>query len=91
MQRRRINISVDERQYEKLTRLKDAYGFKNVCELTRALLNILTDYVDAAGERRRRRPPSVGSEILDMFNELGDWEKTPANIQPPARHRTKKE
>lgn len=85
--RRRINVSVDEAQYERLLALQKAYGFKNVCELTRALLNILTQYTDAAASRRQRQPVSVGDDILDMFNDLGDWETTPGNVQPATRRR----
>lgn len=85
--RRRINVSVDEAQYERLLALQKAYGFKNVCELTRALLNILTQYTDAAAGRRQRAPVSVGDDILDMFNDLGDWETTPGNVQSAIRRR----
>lgn len=80
--RRRINVSVDEAQYVRLQALQKAYSFKNVCELTRALLNILTQYTDAAAGRRQRQPVSMGDDILDMFNDLGDWEATPGNVQP---------
>jgi Arc/MetJ-type ribon-helix-helix transcriptional regulator len=79
--RKRINVSVDCQQYQRLQELQRTYGFKNVCELTRALLNILTQYTDAAAGRRQRRPASVGDDILDMFNDLGDWETTPENVQ----------
>lgn len=85
--RKRINVSVSEAQYRKLQELQKACGLKNVCELTRALLNILTQYTDAANKRKQRAPVSVGDDILDMFNELGDWEKTPENVQAPARRR----
>lgn len=81
MNRKRINVSVDEVQYRRLQALQKAYGFKNVCELTRAMLNILTQYTDAAAGRRQRRPASVGDDILDMFNDLGDWETTPENVK----------
>ena len=77
--RKRINVSVDEAQYRKLQALQKAYGFKNVCELTRAMLTILTQYTDAAATRQRR-PVSVGDDILDMFNDLGDWETTPGSV-----------
>ena len=79
--RKRINVSVDEAQYRRLQALQKAYGFKNVCELTRAMLNILIQYTDAAAGRRQRRPASVGDDILDMFNDLGDWETTPENVK----------
>lgn len=85
--RKRINVSVDEAQYRKLQTLQKAYGFSNVCELTRALLNILTQYTDAAERRRQRTRVSVEDDIMEMFNDLGDWEATPGNVQPPARHR----
>lgn len=78
--RKRINVSVDEAQYRRLQALQKAYGFKNVCELARAMLNILTQYTDAAATRRRK-PVSVGDDILDMFNDLGDWETTPENVK----------
>ena len=89
--RRRINVSVDVAHYERLQALQQAYGFKNVCELTRALLNILTQYTDAAAGRRQCTPVSVGDDILDMFNDLGDWEATPGNVQPPVRRRKDKD
>lgn len=89
--RKRINVSVDVAQYERLQALQQAYGFKNVCELTRALLNVLTQYTDAAAGRRQRKPVSVGDDILDMFNDLGDWEATPGNVQPPVRHKRKED
>lgn len=90
MARKRINVSVDEGLYRKLQALREAWGFKNVCELTRAMLNILTQYTDAAeGRTRQRKPVSVGDDILDMFNDLGDWEATPGSIVPPARRRKK--
>lgn len=85
--RKRVEISLDETQYRKLQALQKAWGFKNLSELTRALLNILTQYTDAAATRRQRAPVSVGDDILDMFNDLGDWEATPSNVQPPARRR----
>ena len=81
MNRKRINVSVDEVQYRRLQALQKAYCFKNVCVLTRAMLNILTQYTDAAAGRRQRRPASVGDDILDMFNDLGDWETTPENVK----------
>lgn len=88
--RKRINISVDETQYRRLQALQKQYGFKNVCELARAMLNILTQYTDAAATRHRK-PASVGDDILDMFNDLGDWEATPGNVQPPVRKRNTKD
>lgn len=87
MTRKRINISVDESQYEKLTRIKEAWGFRNVCELTTALLNVVTQYIDAAEERHGKDLGEAGDEITAMFDDLGAWEETPATIVPPARRR----
>lgn len=74
MSRKRINISVSEQQYETLTRVQGAYGLKNVCELTRALLSIYVEYVDKGERRKRRQAPSIDEDIRGMFDDLGDWE-----------------
>lgn len=86
--RRRINVSVDDELYKKLTRIKNAYGFKNVCELNVALLNVVCQYIEAAeGRRGRSQPPDI-EEITDMFNDLGSWERTPDGVVP-VRHPVK--
>ena len=43
------------------------------------LFNFIHQYTDAAATRQRR-PVSVGDDILDMFNDLGDWETTPGSV-----------
>lgn len=90
MAKKRINITVSEELYSKLQRLKDMYGFKNVCEMNVSLLNILCQYIEAAEFRAGRvtaQPEDYGI-INDMFNELGEWEQTPANVNPPKRKRS---
>jgi hypothetical protein len=86
MKRKRINISVSEAQYQQLQELQKAYGFKNLCELTRALLNIVTQYSEAAYSRHGSKPVVTGDEIIDMFNDLGEWENTPGNVKPLNRN-----
>lgn len=82
MKRKRINISVSEAQYCQLQDLQQKYGFKSVCELTRALLNLVTQYLEAAYTRHGSKPVVTGNEIIDMFNDLGEWENTPGNVKP---------
>lgn len=87
--RKRINISVDEPTYAELQRIKEAYGFKSLCQFSVAMLNILCRYIRVGEERHRRHRPTVQTEIVDMFNDLGNWERTPDGIAP-ARHPRKK-
>jgi len=85
--RRRINISVDDKLYQRLQHIKNDYGFKNVCEFNKALLNLLCQYIDAAEQRGSIDPEHTDSElIIDMFNDLGSWEHTPNGIVP-VRHK----
>ena len=86
--RRRINISVDDDLYQRLQKIKDDYGFKNVCEFNTALLNLLCQYIDAADIRcRKQLDRQTDNEIItDMFNDLGNWEHTPDGVVP-VRHK----
>lgn len=86
--RRRINISVSQEEYELLAAIRDECGFRSVCTLARAMLRLLPRYIEAGRERHRRQGTN---EIQDMFDEMGDWERTPFNTEPPARHRRKKD
>ena len=87
MSRRRINISVTESQYDILTHLKDELGLKNVCELTRALLNIVTASIEANKAKQRKCKP-LGEDIEDIFNELAYYEKThPAQPHGPRKNK----
>lgn len=87
MSRKRINISVTESQYDTLTHLKDELGLKNVCELTRALLNIVTASIEANKSRQRTRK-TLGEDIEDIFNELAYYEKTHP-MQPTGSRKNK--
>ena len=91
--RRRINISVDDDLYQRLQKIKDDYGFKNVCEFNTALLNLLCQYIDAADIRG-----CIGSDnttdsevIINMFNDLGNWEHTPDGIVPVRHNKNDKD
>jgi hypothetical protein len=91
--RKRVNISIDPETYERLQELKRKYGFKNACELVVAFVHILLDRTEAAGRRRYDLPDEDGQYIDGMFEDLGNYEKTPANTNPPKqrRNRTKKD
>lgn len=87
--RKRINISIDEATYGRLSKIKEAYGFRSICELAAASLGLLVQYVEAAGERADRAVPSAEDEISEMFNDLGAWEQTPQSVVPPALRHTR--
>lgn len=89
--RKRINISVDEDLYNWLQSLKDKYGFKNVCELNVSLLRVTRTYLDEAEQRSRQAAASATDhdEIIEMFNDLGDWEETPTGVVPMKKHPAK--
>ena len=77
----------------RLQKIKDDYGFKNVCEFNTALLNLLCQYIDAADIRG-----CIGSDnttdsevITNMFNDLGNWEHTPDGIVPVRHNKNNKD
>ena len=84
--RRRVNISVDPETYEKLHRLKQAYGFSNVCELVVALVHILLDRMEVAERRKYDLPDDDGQYIDEMFDELGHTYRTPDGTVPVRHH-----
>lgn len=86
--RRSIKISVDDELYNLLQSIKDNYGFKNVCEFNTALLNLLCQYIEAAEKRGNTgKDNRTDSEMItDMFNDLGNWERTPDGVVP-VRHK----
>jgi|LAHS01.1.fsa_nt_gb hypothetical protein len=87
---RRINTSIEETLYRRLLRIKDKYGFKTICELNVAVLNILATHVEAAEQTARRMEHAdIYDEIDMMFNELGSWEKVPDGKVPKRGHRPK--
>lgn len=87
---RRINTSVEDSLYQRLLAIKEKYGFKNVCELNVAMLNILVDHVEEADGRQMPADcVDVYEEIDMMFNELENWEKVPNGEVPKRGHRPK--
>jgi hypothetical protein len=87
--RRRINISIDELLYDRLTRIKKTYGFKNVCELSIAALNILAGHIEKA---EQGKGAAIGYDdeheaIEEMFSELANWERKPDGTVPKRDHK----
>jgi len=87
--RKRVNISIDPKTYEKLQGIKQAYGFSNVCELVVAFVNILLDRMEVEEKRKYDLPDGDGKHIDEMFDDLGHVQCTP-NGDVPVRHRTKR-
>ena len=86
--RKRVNISVDPETYEKLQRIKQAYGFSNACELVVAFVHILLDRMEVAEQRKYDLPDDDGRYIDEMFDGLGHVQRTPDGTVP-VRHHTK--
>ena len=86
--RKRVNISVDPETYEKLQRIKQAYGFSNACELVVAFVHILLDRMEVAEQRKYDLPDDDGRYIDEMFDDLWHVQRTPDGTVP-VRHHTK--
>ena len=84
--RKRVNISVDPETYEKLQRIKQAYGFSNACELVVAFVHILLDRMEVAEQRKYDLPNDDGRYIDEMFDDLGHVQRTPNGDAPVRRH-----
>lgn len=87
--RRRVNLSVDPETYDRLQKLKTAYGFKNACELAVAFVHILLDRLEAPDKRKYDLPEDDGAYISGMFDDLGHAEPQPDG-NPPARKNAKR-
>lgn len=83
--RKRVNISTDPKTYEKLLRIKQEQGFRNVCELVVAFIHILLDRLEQAGHRKYDLPEDDGAYIDEMFEELENVERTPNGDTPIGR------
>lgn len=87
-ERKRINISVDPDTYAALSSIKRNYGFKNLCEMIVAFVNILVDRRQEEKKRLFDLPDADGAYIDSMFDELASHERTPDG-SVPVRHLTK--
>lgn len=87
--RKRVNISVDPKTYDRLQSLKKQYGYKNACELVVAFVHILIDSLEDAGSRKYDLPEDDGAYIDNMFDDLGHVQRTPDGTVP-VRHNRKK-
>jgi len=72
--RKRVNISLDPQTYDRLQRLQQAYGFKNLCELVVAFSHILIDRMETPARRKYDIPEDDGQYIDSMFSDLAGAE-----------------
>ena len=89
MDRKRVNISIDEQTYNDLQKLRKTYGFKNACEVVVAFVHILLDRTRKAEERIYDLPKQDGEYIDGMFEDLENFEHTPNNTNPPKQTRNR--
>lgn len=87
--RKRVNISLDPATYDKLQRVRQEHGFKNLCELVVAFAHILLDRMEAAGKRKYDLPEDDGQYIDSMFDDLAHVHRVPDGTVP-VRHNNKK-
>lgn len=76
-ERRRINISLEAKDYQTTEELARAGGYKNVCAFARALLTQVAQYAarrKMSAQERARQPTPIAEEINEMFAELIDWD-----------------
>lgn len=83
--RKRVNISIDPETYAVLSRMKEIYGFSNLCELIVSLVHILVDRRRDKEQRRYDLPDDDGAYIDAMFGEFAEHETTPDG-SVPVRH-----
>lgn len=81
-ERKRVNISVDPRTYDRLRHLQHTHGFRNVCELMVAFAHILVDRLEERRNRQFDLPADDAAYIDEMFDELGHVEPTPDGTVP---------
>lgn len=87
--RKRVNISLDPATYDKLQRVRQEHGFKNLCELVVAFAHILLDRMEVAGKRKYDLPEDDGRYIDAMFDDLSNVHRVPDGTVP-VRHNNKK-
>ena len=75
--RQRINITVSPAFYDELQRIKEDYGFINICEICTTLLKLFVNKVNQAEQSNRPAPESIEDTIEQMFCEFTNWEPTP--------------
>lgn len=76
-ERRRINISLEAKDYQTTEELARAGGYKNACAFVRALLVQLARYAERQREKRQqqaRAPTPIEEEIDEIFTDLLDWD-----------------
>ena len=85
--RKRVNISVDIRTYNRLQTLKGQYGYKSACKLVVAFLHILIARLEDADSRKDDLPEDDRAYIDSMLEELGHVQHTPDGTVPVRHNR----
>lgn len=81
---RRISTRVSADDWSKLEQIRDAYGFRSLYQMLHALVTLFLSWkLDEEDER----DVTVPAEIVEMFEELGDWEPQPFGRPVPKRRR----
>lgn len=76
--RKRLNLSLSEKDYNAVNSLAKKYGFNGGCALVCALIAAYCEYARKY-QKRPRTPPTIEAEIKRMFNILEEWGALPDN------------
>ena len=76
--RKRLNLSLSEKDYNAINALAKKCGFNGACALACALIEAYCDYASKC-QKRPRKPPAIAEEIKIMFDILEEWGTLPDN------------
>lgn len=67
----RIYSNVSDKDFERLSRICELFGFKSIYQLVQVLLRCFLRYADQGASRQEEEEEySMGKEIEDMFDEM---------------------
>lgn len=76
--RKRLNLSLSEKDYNAINALAKRCGFNGACALVCALITAYCNYASKY-QKRPRTPPAIEEEIKIMFDLLEEWGTLPDN------------
>lgn len=76
--RKRLNLSLSEKDYNAINALAKRCGFNGACALVCALIEVYCDYA-AKYNKEPRTAPAIAEEIKRMFDLLEEWGTLPDN------------
>lgn len=66
----RIYSNISDRDFQRLSRICDMFGFKSIYQLLQVMLRCFLKYADHSDAEPEPEEYSMGKEIEDMFDEM---------------------